>query len=71
MLRGISKAIAIVSLLAGLPTFASELKVETLVEGAGSQAEKNRKSLFIMKGGLKTAPFLTPPNPEANPLVLP
>ena len=33
--------------------------------------EKTKKSLFIMKAGLKTAPFLTPPNPEANPLVLP
>ena len=53
MLRGINKAIAIVSLLAGLPAFASELKVETLVEGAGIQAEKNKKVTVHYEGRLE------------------
>ena len=67
MLRGINKAIAIVSLLAGLPAFASEMKVETLVEGAGIQAEKNKKVTVHYEGRLEDGTIFDASKPRGQP----
>ena len=67
MLRWINKAIAIASLLACLPAFASELKVETLVEGAGSQAEKNRKVTVHYEGRLEDGTIFDASKPRGQP----
>ena len=67
MLRWINKAIAIVSLLASLPAFASELKVETLVEGAGIQAEKNKKVTVHYEGRLEDGTIFDASKPRGQP----
>ena len=67
MLRWINKAIAIVSLLASLPAFASELKVETLVEGAGIQAEKNEKVTVHYEGRLEDGTIFDASKPRGQP----
>ena len=67
MLRWINKAIAIVSLLAGLPAFASELKVETLVKGAGIQAEKNKKVTVHYEGRLEDGTIFDASKPRGQP----
>ena len=67
MLRWINKAIAIASLLASLPAIASELKVETLVEGAGIQAEKNKRVTVHYEGRLKDGTIFDASKPRGQP----
>ena len=53
MFRWVNKTIAIMSLLVSLPAFASELKVETLVEGAGIQADMSKRVTVHYEGRLE------------------
>ena len=67
MFRWVNKAIAIMSLLVSLPAFASELKVETLLKGAGVQAEVSKRVTVHYEGRLEDGTIFDASKPRGQP----
>ncbi len=67
MLLWVKKSIAIIFLLVSLPAFASELRVETLVEGTGIQATENMKVTVHYEGRLEDGTIFDASKPRGRP----
>ena len=67
MFRWVNKTIAIMSLLVSLPAFASELKVETLVKGAGIQADMSKRVTVHYEGRLEDGTIFDASKPRGQP----
>ena len=64
---GLRKIISIAFLFICIPAFAGELKIETLVEGDGFQADKNKKVTVHYEGRLESGTIFDASKPRGEP----
>ena len=66
---GLRKIISIAFLFICIPAFAGELKIETLVEGDGFQADENKKVTVHYEGRLESGTIFDASKPRGEPFL--
>ena len=67
MFWGLRQIILTALLFICIPAFAGELKIETLVEGDGLQADKNKKVTVHYEGRLENGTIFDASKPRGEP----